>query len=422
MVSQFFEERQLNAFITTLIQKTISSRPTAKVRNAAVKLASELLLRSSTSGSLATELFSGKHLSKERKEEEKPFAFIFMQYVLIDIRSTIPSLMSTLASPSYQTDSLRLAACYDVLAAFVMYLIRSMDEDEDITKTSAPSPMSPDLLLKLRRDLSETFSLTLEFYRDRWDAVISGASGLDPSARTDPKAPAMLTWDNPLIAPEQDPIILSGLRALSLWIREDDNPQLNEQTMGIADMLATLYELSMKEETKTDFRHPILVLLEGILSNSDEAVQLLLDHNGWSILATDLEQCTRPLRRPQTSSTVSPSTRDLIRVLLAIVLSDAIPQTREVWMDVVKWAAEVDGGNLDIGHTGASVVLEVLAELYQLIDAIVSKAPHRLQRKYGSEISKIASTALMFVTRLEGQGMDEGLIDSFTEVAASLVS
>jgi hypothetical protein len=98
----------------------------------------------------------------------------------------------------------------------------------------------------------------------------------------------MLTWDNPIIAPEQDPIILSGLRALSLWVREDDNSQLNKQTMGMADMLAALYESSVKEDAKTDFRHPILVLLEGLLPNSDEAVRPFRANITYTIEVSDV--------------------------------------------------------------------------------------------------------------------------------------
>jgi hypothetical protein len=416
----FMNQLRLRQFIVRLIHRTITTRPTAAVRNAAIKLVSEVLRHSPSGSGLGNDFFSGKHPSSV-KEDEKPFAYVFMQYVLIDLRSTIPSLMTNLASPVYQTDSLRLAACYDVVAAFVMYLIQSMDED--ITEGSAPSPLSPDLLLKIRRDLSETFSLTLELFRDRWDAVISGARGLDPSARTDPKAPAMLTWDNPTISPEQDPLILSGLRALSLWIREDDNPQLNKQTMSIADMLAALYETSMKEHAKTDFRLPILVLLEGLLPEDDEAVQLLLDHNGWDILAMDLEQSTLPLRQPQNSSrvpnTAAPHTRDLIRVLLAMVISDTSPQTRENWMNVVKWASDIGtGGPWAVNNLEGD--LETVAELFQLADAIVSKAPKRLQKLFDNETKQIAKTARIIVMKLGGQGVEEGLMDSFREVAAAL--
>ncbi|KIW02471.1 uncharacterized protein PV09_06277 [Verruconis gallopava] len=408
----FLGEPQPIQIVICLIQKSIMMRPTSQVRNAAIKLASEVLRRVQPSNMAANALFTNQ--VPESARGDKPFAYVFLQYVLVDLRATIPTLITNLASTTYQNDSLRLAACYDIVAAFIMYLIQSTDVDDmDITEGSKPStmPIGPDLLLKLRRDLNETFSLTLEFFRDRWDAVTAGAAGLDPSARMDPKSPAMLTWDNPAIAPEQDPIILSGLRALSLWLREDENPGLHKQTIGIADMLAALYKESMKADAKTDFRHPILVLLEGLLSASDEAVQMLLDHDGWDLFASDLRQTS------QSSQSFATYMTDLIRVLLIIVTSDAVPQSREAWMEIPKWVSHID-----IAQTKDTEAFEVLAELYQLANAIWAKAPKRLQRAAEKEMKQIAMNALSIVNHIDATGADQGLVDSFKEVVSSMGS
>ena len=323
--------------------------------------------------------------------------------------------MANLVSPLYPKDALRLSACYDILSAFIMYLVRGIDEDPDITEHSAPNDLTPDLLLKLRRDLSETFSLTLEFFRDRWDATVSGAGELDPDARTDPNAPLPLTWDNPSIPPTEDPIIISGLRALSLWIREDDNSQLHKETIGVTDMLVSLYSSSITPDSRTDFRHPILLLLSGLLPLSDEAVQLFLDQNGWSILSSDLKQCFVLFQQDEVRP-LPALTQDLIRVLIAIVESDAVPQSREAWMDIVKLAAK-----LNIPSMRDKARLEILAGVWQLVVEIVSKAPKRLRAvvRGDAKVIQKKSEAILKQTR---EGLDDSTQESLIEVVESLRS
>lgn len=148
---------------------------------------------------------------EEQRPDSKPFAYIFINLVLIDIRTTIPSLMEILASPEYASTALRLAAAYDITSSFILYLLQNIGADTNFTHNAPPMILPPDLLLKLRRDFSETFSLTLEFFRDRWEATETGVSGLAPEARVDPNAPLTITWDNPFMKPAEDPILLPCL-------------------------------------------------------------------------------------------------------------------------------------------------------------------------------------------------------------------
>jgi hypothetical protein len=105
----------------------------------------------------------------------------------------------------------------------------------------------------------------------------------------------------------------------------------------------------------------------------------------------------------------------MIRVLLSIVVSDNVPQSKEPWMDVVKWVAEAKAESIS-----DPAALEVLAELYQLSDAIISKAPKRLRNQCAADAKRIANNAQVLVSRLNRQNGDDGLTDSFREVAASL--
>ena len=111
-----------------------------------------------------------------------------------------------------------------------MHSLDDEDEDDD-DRHHVTLNLSPDLLLKLRRDIAETLSLTIEYLRDRYDNAITGVAGLHPSARPSPDTVAptgsvlSLPWDS--TAPEhrvtQDPLTLAELRTLSLWLRDDDN-------------------------------------------------------------------------------------------------------------------------------------------------------------------------------------------------------
>ena len=387
---------------------TKSSRPTPLSRSAATRLASLYLQRSplqSTQARSSFDLFARKD-----PKGDKPFSYIFAQYVLIDIRSTIPTLMTNLASPNYQHDSLRLAAGYDVISGFIGYLlsVMSSEEDNDETTQSQPQPqiettlISPDLLLKLRRDLSETFSLTLEYLRDRWDAVTTGARGLDPSARVDPKAPPMLTWDNPTIPPEEDPILLAGLRAVSLWLREDENSELNAQAMGVLDVLVGLYEGSMKGKGVVDFRPPVLLLFEAVVGYEQEAAKVLLESGAWELLAADLRDAVEQMEGPERTgvSTSRHTIGDVAGVLQLLVKSDAAPQSREVWMDVVKMAAGMDSQS---GREGDLEACDEIVRVYDLAVDVIEKAPKRLQKLVGGHAEKIGRNARELGERLKNR-------------------
>lgn len=85
--------------------------------------------------------------------------------------------------------------------------------------------MSPDSLLKLRKSISETMLVAIEYLRDRWDASVAGTMGLHPNARVGTAETATgsrrtLTWDSIATSADDDPLILSAVRALALWLRE----------------------------------------------------------------------------------------------------------------------------------------------------------------------------------------------------------
>jgi len=194
-------------------------------------------------------------------QDQKPESYLFTTMLLIDIRSTIPCLQEKLHSEDYLATSERLGRAYDITSAFIGFLIRSLEmmSDDDSMHPATSAPMPVDLLMKLRINISETMSLTIEHLRDRYDSSTAGAAGLHPSARStiDQFSPLPIAWDTSsgIFA---DPLILSQLRCLSLWLRDEENDALRKEAAGIMDVLLALYQHNGDQ----DFRFPVLVALE----------------------------------------------------------------------------------------------------------------------------------------------------------------
>jgi hypothetical protein len=394
-----------------VVRAVILKSPTIKTRNSVVTFVASLLRGFPAGGQFADLLFRDTRALSD--DSSNPFSYLFINLLLIDVRTTIPLLMETLGSSSYSTTTLRLAASYDIISSFIMYLLQNLGDDTDFKEGSQFSAiLPPDLLLKLRRDFSETFSLTLEFFRDRWEATVTGVSGLDASARVDPDAPLAITWDNPSVAPSEDPILLAGLRALSLWLREDDNPQLHEQAIGIMDMLIPLYLSSAAPDSKIDFRHPILTAFLGIFPASENAVQSFLDQKGWKVLADDLEISFR-LLGSYSLQPVPLHTHDLIRVFILIVESDAVPRSPNLWMEIVRQMANCTIPSVEDGQA-----LETLVGGWQLVVALVMKAPTQIKKTIIQELRDIVTKARI-ISKEVGK-LDPGTREGLTEVIDGL--
>jgi len=285
-----------------------------------------------------------------------------------------------LNSNEYPAISQRLAAAFDVVSGFIGFLVRSLD-DENNTAFSMP----PDLLLKLRKDIAETMSLTIEYLRDRWDASIAGASGLHPDARIGTAATSegtrlTLTWESMKDDVNEDPLILAGIRTLAIWIREDENETLRNESAGLLDMLLELYKMSSLKTAEC--RYPILLALEVIMTTED-GVDAFLGQDGWQVVFTDLEAILRSIPGEpnlNNSSIMSDAARGLqiIRVLLAVIDHESTTAPREDWMSAVTTAAslKVPGSN------SPPLILELHIAMLQLSTALLSKAAGGTQKRY----------------------------------------
>lgn len=359
-----------------LLRNLISIKPTAAGRAAYTKLAAALLQAYPVT--FPELLFKGNTSSSI---DSKPFSYLFVNLLLIDLRSSFPSLLAQLNSSDYPPTSQRLAAAFDILSGFIGFLVRSLDNEG----FSSGFSLAPDLLLTIRKNIAETMSLTIEYLRDRWDASVAGVSGLHPEARTGTVATSegtrlTLTWESMKDNVNADPLVLAGIRALAIWIREDENENLRNESAGLMDMFLELYK--SESQSSLDFRYPALLALEAILI-TEQSVETFLGQSGWEILFLDLKSILQSTSNDTTttsSSTLAEANRGLqiVQVLLVVIDSPATSFPREDWMTVVTTAAAMNISS----STPSSTILEFQIAMLQLSSALLSKAAGGMMKRY----------------------------------------
>ncbi|KAF4123237.1 Pyruvate/2-oxoglutarate dehydrogenase complex, dihydrolipoamide dehydrogenase (E3) component [Geosmithia morbida] len=368
------------------VRNLVISRPTPEARAAYTNFSASLLQVYPKEA--ADALFTGDHKS------EKPFGFLLINLLLIDIRSSTPMILEQLNSPEYAGTARRLASAYDVIAMFIGFLVRCLDDDR-------PMPMPPDSLLKLRSSISETMSVTTEYLRDRWDSSVAGAMGLHTEARTSTTETATgsyhsLAWDSMKNRVDQDPLTLSSLRCLSLWLREDENDDLRQEATGLIDMLTELYQSGASQGI--DFRSPVLVALEALVT-LDQGREILLSHDGWKTLSRDLVETVRDPTRLGQQVEITRGT-DTVRVLLPIVEQQRAG-TAEEWMDLITAVAAWDlDENRTLQVEGRRFVIAVL----QLCSSILVGASQGMRRRYTHSVSAVSGIAHRLAATLDEGG------------------
>jgi hypothetical protein len=402
--------------IINYIQALSYKKPTPAARKAYTNLAATLL--HSLPSQVPALLFAGDATS------EKPFSYHFLTLLLIDLRATLPTLLPQLNSVSYPETSRRLASVLDILSSFTGYLVQSLDADGP-DRAATALPMSSSQLLKLRKAISEAYSDLIEHLRERYDASVAGALGLHPDARTGmtrdgPAARLPLAWDakgsasalqegsrgSDGMGMANDAFILAAVRALAVWVRDDDNDALRAEASGLMDLFMDLYRDSTKHSATAgsmvlDFRSAVLVALEG-LSVSDDAVEALLSYDGWLVLTTDLLAILH--RTPSKLNTPPPAPGDLrrgieaVRILLPIVeASDPYPP--ESWLDLVTSVAGWDIWLPDREQTSVApkaahlACVEFWIAVLQLVTALVVAANVGMRRRYFHSIGAVVGIA-----------------------------
>ncbi|KAH6624403.1 Neurochondrin-domain-containing protein [Chaetomium sp. MPI-SDFR-AT-0129] len=438
--------------LARFIHNLVASRPTAAGREAFTNLSAALL---EVYPFHAPALLFSNQDTTTTKSSSNPSSYLLINLLQVDLRATLPTLLSQLNNPTtYPPTAHRLTSAFNITSHFTGYLLRSLESSSDTTTTLS---LPPDLLLTLRKSLSETLSLTAEFLRDRWDASVAGAMGLHPDARAPPPPAStastnnvnvpsgrgVLAWDSITTNVASDPLVLAAVRCLAIWVREDDGEVLRREVSGLADMFVELYRGSCNTPNNNnnnnndddddkngadaspglDFRRAILVALEGITDNP-KGREAVLEHGGWEVLAADLlDIFTRSSSKPAPSASAAASASEstaeedsargveIVRVLLQIAEAEQ-PGPREAWMDLVTRVAawDVPDGNTE----KPSIVEECQVAVLQLVTTLLANAHAGMRRRYVHSMSAMVGIARQLLEggRVEGdRGLEEALRD-----------
>lgn len=401
--------------LANFIFNLVTSRPTAASRAAFTNLSAALLEVYPVQAPPL--LFANNSTS-----DEKPYSYLLVNLMLIDLRSSLPLLLEQLNSPSYPQAARRLFSAFNVISNYIGFLLRSLD---------SPSPiftLSPDHLLKLRRSLSETMSVAVEFLRDRYDASVAGALGLHPDARTETAntftgAHLTLAWDSKdTTTVYSDPLILAAIQALAIWLREDDNEMLRKEAAGLCDMLIDLYQRSIHPASSAlpsqtlDFRSPILVALEGITVEK-KGTESFLDNEGWKTLSEDLIYI---LQAPEQDEREASRGVDIIRVLLHVAETKT-PGPMEEWLDLVtKVAAWYYSPEEGCEGRKVGMVEEFRVAVFQLVTALLAGTHPGVRRRYVHSISAVLGIAGDLRRRIVMGGGDRELVEGLDDVLETL--
>lgn len=291
--------------------------------------------------------------------------------------------MESLTKPSYGTTAHRLAASFDIVAAFLGYLVTA--------DSFATFALTPDLLLKLRSDLSETFGLTLEFLRDRWDAAFAGAEGFEPGHQ-DKKTLLSLTWDTNLSGGLLgDPLVMASVRALSLWLREEES--LRAEAGGMVDFFLGLW--TRGREAGIDYRVWVVGALEGIVEEDHGRAQFT-KYGGWEVVWGDLKRVYSARdageEEEEEEARLAVAEARLLCEIVAVGGSCEEGRCREVCAVV---------GSRDLGQMGA----ELDAEVLKLASACLANVPRGVRRRMEEEVRKVRKVAERLTESLGGDAL-----------------
>ncbi|RKF73691.1 putative duf1941 family protein [Golovinomyces cichoracearum] len=398
-----------------MIRNLVIKKPTVDGRTAYTKLAAGLLLV--WPGECPKLLFGG---FMDTTLDSKPFSYFFVNLLLIDLRSSLPTLLSKLNSPDYHKASQRLSAAFDVVSSFIGFLVRSIDEPFQCTLS-----LTPELLLKLRKNVAETMSLTIEYMRDRWDASVAGAPGLHPSARSGTPGERLgITWGSMKEDVSIDPVIFAGIRTLAIWIREDENQNLRLESAGLMDMWIDLYRSNKRAQEDFDYRFSIASALEGIMCSYD-GVESFLSHNGWGVLVHDLENIIRNLSKLQISEMEFLSREanrgiQIVKNLLLILDHPNTGTVEEAWMSVVK----ITAGTKIESELTIPIVIEFHIATIQLSLGLLTKAADGMTKRYitsQAPISGLIRQLLDRVKSMEDRAEAAELIELLQDASLELV-
>ena len=253
---------------------------------------------------------------------QPPLSYLLLTIIHADIMATVPYLQEGLDSDDYDKTSSRLVKGYDVISSFIGYLITGMDAKNGDDELSFLMP--PDLLLRVQGKITDILNATIEHLRERYDASAPFTRGTisgGPSTAAEASGTML-----------DDPLTLSQIQTLSLWLANEDNASLQKAAAGIMDVFKTMYQPigAGHSLAKNQFQARCCVLeaLSGIISTT-EGVEAFLRGNWWTMLTEDLEELVS-----SSSSTGNQEARGItiLNILVTVLHSGATPPPKEQWI------------------------------------------------------------------------------------------
>lgn len=264
--------------------------------------------------------------------DQPPPSYLLLTTVHADIMATIPYLQESLGSGDYDTTSSRLVKEYDVISSFIGYLITGMDANNGGDELSLP--MLPDLLLKIQGKITDILNVTIEHLRDRYDACATSALGPRASA---PSSHETISGGPPTAAEASgimldDPVTLSQIQTLSLWLANEDDEGLREAAAGTMDVLKTVYQPvragNFLASRLSQARCCVLEALSGI-TQTTEGVKAFLREDWWTTLTKDLEELVGLIlsKGKEEARCIT-----IINILVTVLHSGLAPPAKEQWI------------------------------------------------------------------------------------------
>lgn len=211
-----------------------------------------------------------------------------------------------------------------------------------------------------------------------------------------------------------DGLVLAAVRALALWLREDDNEMLRREAAGVVDMFVDLYRGSTTGGRHLDFRGPVLVALEGVVVER-RGVEAFLESGGWGVLAGDMLGVLVGGGRDEGEAERG---TEVVRVLMGVVEAEE-SAVGEEGLDVVTgvagWDYQAPGEGVEVG-----VVEEFQAAVLQLVTALLVAVQPGVRRRYVHSMSAVVGIAEQLKARVvKGKG-DMGLVEGLDDVIVTL--
>lgn len=338
--------------------------------------------------------------------DSKPVSYLFIKVLLIEIRHAIPRVRKGVGSDNPPALD-GLAASYDIISAFIGFLIHLLDEEDpppdlnnEINQPSA-SPFPPSLLLQLRADISEVMSLTIENVRDRLENSKFHATSLLLIAPSLPETTSSTST-------QENTLTVAQIRTLALWLREDDNEALRKEAASIAKIILDLYDI--ESEQMLEFRSPVLMALEAIV-NVPEGVEAFLAGDGWLVLSGDLQAILTSTTSAEDRSASFARGIDIVQILLDVVESDVVGPAKEDWMGIVELAStsspSLPSPSAFLGHASSDISrADLLIATAQLAVELLIRAPRNVRRRSipaARKVLQMAQNVLLQESRDSGE-------------------